>query len=99
MQPTREFKLLTAFQFVDMQRKRQVRGNTAQSFDNVSRARRAIDVERLSPLRVRHHEEHAGQTRDMVRVHVGEADSSKLAEAPAQQLPWDLGAFATIEER
>ncbi len=99
MHPTGQFKLLPAFQFMNMDWKGQVSGDTAQSLDDVGSAGWPVDVERLCSFRVRHHEEHARQTRDMVRVHVRKANSPELPEAPSKGLPWDLGSFATIEER
>jgi hypothetical protein len=44
------------------------------------------------------HEEDAGESGDVVGVHMGEADGSELAKAPTERFPGYLCTFATVKK-
>src|SRR5579872_4572963 len=78
---------------------RHIGGNTAQSFNHITCTNRAVNIQWFGASGVRDHKENARQTRDMVGVHMREANSSQLPKAPAARFPRYLRPLATIEQR
>src|SRR5438270_6076914 len=95
-QPSWKWKLLTIFQFVNLNWKRKFWDNASQPLDYIASSRRSVNIERLRSPRVGHHEEYPWQPRHMIRVHMCQANSSKLAESPTKRFPGYLCSLPTI---
>ncbi len=55
-------------------------------------------MQRFGASGVRDHEEHAGQAKHMIGVHVRETNSPQLAKTPAQRFPGNLRSLTTIQQ-
>ncbi len=98
MEFTRQHKLRTVLQFVNMDGKWKIGGDAAQALDDICRTHRSINVQRLRAPRMRDHKQDAGQARHVIGVHMRQADCAQLAKTPAQRLPGHLRPLSTIDQ-
>ena len=94
----RQREPVTTFQFNDLDRKRQLRGDHAKSLNNRRQANGPKDRYRLRAPRVGDRVEQAWKTRNMVRVRVRNTDGGEAAEAPPSRPPGHLRALSAVEE-